>query len=156
ADTRHGRHPGGALAGLLGPDALADLLAGEPDLLAPVRSEAELHFQVLSHVGVPGLVVGAQSAPLPGIGHETIQRAAVQQTPAEPIRHQARDRAFARAARPVDGDDWLRHYRVTTLKPAARATPGKSGNEVATLATSRIRIGARERALAIANDIAIR
>ena len=71
----------------------------------PCGSEAELHVQLLGDVGVAGLVVGRQARALPGIGHEAIQRAAVQQLPAEPVGDQARDRALARAARPVDGDD---------------------------------------------------
>ena len=55
--ARHGRNPRGALARLLGPDALTDLLALQPDLLAAMGTEAELHVQVLGDVGVPGLVV---------------------------------------------------------------------------------------------------
>ena len=80
--------------------------------------------------------------------HEPIEGTAIEVVPAELLRQQPADRAFTRAARPVDRDDGCGGPRARapspladTCKPTACATSRKFGNDVATSAVLRISIG---------------
>ena len=95
-------------------------------------------------------------------GYEPIERTAVEQMPAAAAGQQARDRAFARAARSVDRDDrrvirgGLLQDQSCKDRPTLRASAGKPGKEVATFATSSISMLCCAITLAIAKAIAMR
>ena len=92
-----------------------------------------------------------------GEGQQAIERAGIQQLPAELGSQQTGDGALARAARSVDGDDYGAHLPSSATRiPAPAARPRKLGNEVATLAQSWMRIGAVARSEATLKDMAIR
>ena len=86
---------------------------------------------------------------------QTIQRAAVKEVPSRVSGKRAAYGAFTRAARAIDGYDACGGHS-SICNPTARALSRKSGNEVATLAVSRISIAARARTLAMAKAIAMR
>src|SRR5690606_815322 len=102
-----------------------------------------------------GLVIGREAGPLAGQRRQAVQRAAVEQVPAEPCRNAAADRALAGAGRSVDGDDRCAHA-FEMLRPQAAAVAVKPGNDVATFSTSRIEIGSSASRLATAKDMAMR
>src|SRR5687767_10123387 len=104
-----------------------------------------------------GLNIGRVDALLQSSqGHESIKRPAIEQVPAGMTRNQTADRAFAGATRSVDRDNGNGSHRRDTqpltesCRPAARAVSTNAGKDVATLATSRISMGAWARRLATA------
>ncbi|MCY1459639.1 hypothetical protein D9M71_771310 [compost metagenome] len=123
-------------------------------------SSDELHIQMGGKLGQQ-LFVGQVDAMVAGVERQqTVQRAGVQQLPAQLASQQPGYRAFARTAWPVNGDD--RCQRVHDLASSATRMPTsahsarKLGNEVATLAQSWMRIGALARSEATLKAMAIR
>ena len=92
-------------------------------------------------------IVEGKSGVLAAHGHKPVERAAVEQVPAELARHAARNRPLAGAAGTIDGNHrYLTHPASSSRRPASRAVDTNPGNEVATFCTSRIAIGERARA----------
>jgi len=104
---------------------------------------------------VTGYVIRVEPALKSRERNQTIERAAVEKVPVHPPGERTADRSLAGAAGSVNGyDAGVGHSSI--CKPTSRALVTKFGKEVATLATSRISIGARARTAAVANAIAMR
>ncbi len=77
---------------------------------------AELHIQMLGK-HLQGFLVGQIDAVITRSEcQQTVQGAGVEKIPAELAREQRSNGSLARAARPVDGDDW---YRLDHEAPSA-------------------------------------
>src|SRR5690606_2293691 len=120
---------------------------------------AELHVQRRSQLTQLRLVGQLDAVLAGGQRQQAIERAGVEQMPAQARRDQRADGALARAARSVDGDDRrLAHAwpSCATRMPLVAASSRKLGKEVATLAQSWMRIGALARRAATLKLMAMR
>ena len=82
-DRRPGGHPGGARPGLLGADLAGDVPAVEQDPLLARRLGAELHAHGARHGDVLFDVIRIESLADAGQRDQPVQRAAVEQVPAQ-------------------------------------------------------------------------
>ena len=159
---RPGSHARGARCGRLGAQFITDLALIEPYLLVILRVDCKAHAHALGQRRVRTDIFAAQAGQVARDGYEPIERTAVEQMPAAAAGQQARDRAFARAARSVDRDDrrvirgGLLQDQSCKDRPTLRASAGKPGKEVATFATSSISMLCCAITLAIAKAIAMR
>ncbi len=127
------------------------------DLLAAIGAHPEGHVHT---GGKPRMAIDIRRVEPPlqaTVSHQPVKRATVQKVPAHALCHRPADRAFSRAARPVDRHDRGRvGHAISICRPAARAISTKPGKEVATFATSRISMALRATSPATANAMAMR
>ena len=155
SDRLPGGDPGGRLARRLGPQFAGDIGARSSTCSAPAASMPN-RVERRSRPCVALDIVEGKSNVLAAHGDQPIERAAVEQVPAELARHAARNRPLPEPLGPsmaITGT-WL--IRLPEPEPRRPRRPGKSGNEVATFCTSRIAIGERARAPSTAKVIATR
>src|SRR6185312_6312820 len=136
-NPRPGGDSGSALTSRLGANALGDVPARQQDLLATIGTHAEGHLHGGGNPGVALDIGRVQALVGARVGHQTVERTAVQEVPADDLRDPPADRAFTGTTRPVDRDDRRRlGHGISICSPAERAMSRKPGKEVATFATS--------------------
>ena len=97
----------GAIADLFVADGVGDIFAFQSNPLPVIiGADVELHIQ-MSGQQLQGFFIRQVDAMVArGERQQTIERSGIEQTPAQMLGQPASNGAFARTARPVDGDDW--------------------------------------------------
>lgn len=157
----HGRRPGTAL---FSANCAGHVLPVQADLLLAAFVAAEPHVQpprkfdqALDIAERYALAVGCQR-------DKPVQGAAIEQMPAQSVRHAAGDRTFSRADRPIDrhyGDIGLSVHAAASATidisiPSDAMQSEKPGNDVSTAAVSLTITGAFATLAATASAIAMR
>jgi hypothetical protein len=132
-------------------------IAQEKNLLSARSCHAKADPQGLGQSRMAGLVIRIQPDASPGQSHNAVERATVQQVPAQLLRNAATDGALARPAGTINGQyRYGRTHASTTSSPQLQAVSTKPGNEVPTFSTSRTTMGPSLCRLAMVKDMAMR